>query len=173
MPQYAHVIARTTVFPFGPKVFMDESKQVCASGILNPPEGDDSGYKCPSAGVYNFKTSVRLPGDDYSWFGDLYGFNTGIVLTIRDVSNSDQIYVRCTATIMVHKGIEKYRRTGTYVFGASLGMVGLVFYGCMRRRRILAQQSSSTTSPDEEAVQFEMMVDPPMSSSPEPQAAVC
>lgn len=127
-----------------------------------PPEGDDASYKCPSAGIYNFHTSIRLHGDEYSWYSELYGFNTGFVLTIQDPSYPDVNLVQCTLNVQVRKGYDKYDIPGNYMYGATVGVIGLVLYG-LRRRRLNATTTSGQSEEEERTttVQFEMMTDLP------------
>ena len=40
---------------------------ICESGKLSPPSGDDAGYYCPQAGTYNFHFMYDLFGDQNSW----------------------------------------------------------------------------------------------------------
>ena len=164
LPKMAHVEVRTNVWPTGIHKLYEDTKDVCNSNVLTPPAGDDAGYKCRSAGRYNFETAIRLHGNEYSWYRDLYGFTQGLSISIEDIYNSGNV-TDCSVTLQIKKGYETYTVPGNYVFGAGLGIVWVLLgFGLRRRRaaRMLAesQRDGTTGSDQDDGPHFEMMTDP-------------
>jgi hypothetical protein len=132
---------------------------LCAG--LSAPAGNDAGYKCNAAGLYNFATTVQLWGSPTSWYADLHGFSYGVSIKIIDPEDEvDQDYSTCTLSIHANSSSNSNTSNTSeamFVGISMVGVVGLVAAMSMRRRRAMIQLEA-----DEEGTttHFEMIIDP-------------
>lgn len=54
-------------YSVGWNTYNTEIQDICSSGNLSPPSGEDAGYSCPSAGTYNFHFVYNMFGDRNAW----------------------------------------------------------------------------------------------------------
>jgi hypothetical protein len=126
----------------GVSTVYDEDVDVCGSNVLKPPAGNDAGYACPDAGEYNFHTGLQLWGNHSSWYADVYGYTTGLSVSIRDLEAREGYdeYATCSMKILVRPTSSSSNSNSATLLGLSaVGLAGLVSYlgflGVKRGRR--------------------------------------
>lgn len=123
---------------------------------LTPPAGNDAGYSCPDAGLYNFHVNYDLWGSPDSWYATTYGYSMGVSLHIYDTLN-DIEFASCYVEVVAKKGSEDYTWTSAALFfPAAVGVTGLTAGYMMRKRRVgLIDLEKEETSSN-----FELINDP-------------
>jgi hypothetical protein len=118
----------------GMNAYNAEVNDICQTGTLSPPENEDAGYSCPSAGVYNFHFSFKNPGNRRSLFAGWSGYSYGVNVHFRHETEGED-YASCHLNVKVKKSAQDSYLTNTDVVGASLGIAGLALGLFLRRRR--------------------------------------
>lgn len=150
----------TNTFPswykMGINAYNGQVYDVCSSGVLTAPENEDAGYSCPSAGVYNFHTSFKVPGSRRNIFASWSGYSYGVNVHFKhDTEGGD--WATCHMNIKVKKNeYGGYGTTAKFLSVAGLGLASIamgVFY--RRRRERVAGQDNEGDMGD----QFELVND--------------
>lgn len=126
---------------------------------LNAPAGNDAGYSCPDAGLYNYRGNFTLFGDPDEWYSSFYGFDLGVTVKVQDVSNEVE-YAHCYVELKVKKGHHDSAAAAEAAFfgGGSLALV--VAAGMMYRKRRVASRELRRPLYIREEVNFEMASHP-------------
>lgn len=127
--------------------------------LLKAPAGDDAGYSCPDAGVYNYRFTFGMFGDPDAWYGSYHGFNVGMSVKIFDVGNNAD-YGFCYLEMKVKKGADSSYSDLAF-FGTGLAsLTGVAAVGYMYRRRKLATLAPHSHAEAEETItNFELISD--------------
>jgi hypothetical protein len=138
----------------------EEVENICSSNstTLTPPSGNDAGYKCPGAGLYNFKVSSNIWGNPEAWYSSTYGYNMGASVKFYDSVNEEE-FSTCYFDIMVQKGPNDYSfMNGGFLFPAAIGLTGITAGFMLRKRRT----GMVDLEPSEEGAttNFELIIDP-------------
>jgi hypothetical protein len=164
MPQQAQISVQPTLpnlhagLPFSTREA--EVADICSSNstTLTPPAGNDAGYVCPGAGVYNVHMYSEIWGNPGAWYASTYGYNMGGSVRIQDPVN-DEEFATCYFDLTVEKGPNDYSfLNGGFLLPAAIGLTGLTAGLMLRKRRLgvvdLESSDEGTTT------NFELIVDP-------------
>jgi LPXTG-motif cell wall-anchored protein len=151
IPTSTHII----VHAFGVHTVYDGVMDLCTSNIFTPPAGDDAGYGCPDAGIYNFAMNFVLPGY-HSYYSEWTGFTVPLTVTFKDAGTTDTV-AYCSMKVTVEDMDTGGSSRSAYIAGGAVfGIAGLASL-LSRRRRVGTIQLDS----DEATLtNFEMIVDP-------------
>jgi hypothetical protein len=151
IPTSTHV----TVHAFGVHTVYDGVMDLCTSNILTPPAGDDAGYECPDAGIYNFEMSFVLPGF-HSYYSEWTGFTVPLTATFKDAGTANKV-AYCSMKVTVEDSDGSGSSRSAYIAGGALfGIAGLASLLSRRRRVGIIQLDSEEGT----LTNFEMIVDP-------------
>jgi hypothetical protein len=139
-------------------IYEQETSNICANATqFTPPAGDDAGYKCPNAGLYNLHTLFTMWGSADAWWSSLYGYNIVFILKIEDV-NENQEYGSCYLEAMVQDGDGSNITTDAGFLGF-IGLSGLAA-GLMLRRRKTKESESEFKDHGDGHDHFELIIEP-------------
>jgi hypothetical protein len=159
--EFVHSVTATQDFPFQSHVVLTPSiprlsgfgglgsleatgytSEYCGS-ILSAPAGNDAGYTCPEAGLYNFRLTFALFGESLAWYANFHGFNVGLNVKITDAETGDE-YALCYAEVKVKTGTNSNGVSTSWGFllgGA--GLAGLTALGYVYQKRRVATAAQS------------------------------
>lgn len=108
---------------------------ICSSGSLSPPENDDAGYSCPSAGTYNFHFSFKNPGSRRNFFAGWSGYSYGVNVHFRHETEGGD-WATCHMNVKVKKTeMDSYLTNAKFLSVAGLGIASLAMGLFLRRRK--------------------------------------
>ena len=114
-------------------VYDQHTGNICKNATnFTAPAGDDAGYHCPHAGLYNIRTRFTLPGSPSSWWSSLYGMEVDFVLTIW---NGTDVYSKCYLDVLVQDGDDGASMNGSMGFLGLVGLSGLAAGLVIRKKR--------------------------------------
>jgi hypothetical protein len=154
--------AKVSVYPSIPhmaftgrfSIYEQETSNICANATeFTPPAGDDAGYHCPKAGLYNVRTLFTMFGSVDTWWSNLYGFNIVFILKIEDLDENKE-YASCYLQAMVLDGDDGSITTNAGFLGI-LGLSGLAAGLMLRKRK---NERSEIESKDHN--HFELITEP-------------
>ncbi len=134
---------------------------VCDSGVISPPEVNNAGYSCPSAGLYNFHFTHDIWGTESAWYSSWSGFSEGIAVHLQHEGGGKD-YAMCHFDIYVKKSADtSFAKTSYFVGVASLGVIGLITGMFMRKRQLRCGRDDreETYEEDEATTNFELVED--------------
>jgi len=118
----------------GTNVYNSQVEDVCDSNTLAPPDGDDSEYSCPSAGLYNFNFIYKNFGGRRKWYAGWHGYSMGLIVHFKYEGGGDD-YATCTINVKVEGSQnDSIATNAAFVSAATLGLASL-FTGLFVRRR--------------------------------------
>ena len=128
---------------------------------ISPPAGNDAGYSCPSAGLYNFGTDYHIWGDPHAWYGNIYGINMGVDVDFLD-SYTKEKWATCFVTVRIREGEDEYvYNNAAFIGGATAALTGLAAGLMYKRRRILIEgedNDAALLDRDESPTNYELTV---------------
>mmetsp|Transcript_18538 Transcript_18538/g.44714 ORF Transcript_18538/g.44714 Transcript_18538/m.44714 type:complete len:244 (-) Transcript_18538:204-935(-) len=106
---------------------------ICESGNLSPPSGEDAGYYCPQAGKYNFHFMYDLFGERNAWYAMWSGFSMGVAVHFKHEGGGSD-YGMCHLTYKLKKHDGDFYTSVSFAGFALLG-TGLAAGYAIRKRR--------------------------------------
>lgn len=134
-------------------------KDNCGS-TLSIPAGNDAGYSCPEAGLYNVHSTFKLFGASSAWYASAHGYNIGVGVRMYDLTDNSE-FGFCYAEIRVKEGTYSPATDWAIVGGAGVlaSMAGYLY----RKRRVAAAAAAAEGGYAEDGrttSHFELVSDP-------------
>lgn len=149
----------------GINAYNSQINDVCSSGALTPPENEDAGYYCPSAGVYNFHFSFKNPGSRRSLFAGWSGYTYGVNVHFKHETEGGD-WATCHMNVKVKKSeYDSYMTNAKFlsVAGLCLATIGMGLFSRRRREQVAGEEDEWRDGGDQEsadmATNFELVQD--------------
>jgi hypothetical protein len=146
-------------YKMGVNSYNSQIDDVCHSGALTPPENDDAGYSCPSAGVYNFHFAFKNPGSRRNIFSGWSGYSYGVNVHFKHETEGGD-WASCHVNVKVKKSdTGSYMTNAKFLGVAGLGIVSVAMGFFLRRRRERVAAAGDEYDTTLVATNFELVQD--------------